>query len=128
MTATFTVVTLLDITGLPHSDYSVRGLTMQLSPERSDSGLQRAGSGKLLDLTSPLLQKYTGTISCDDTEAPNFNGIFQGFPLTVKSVPGVGVSDNGDGTMTMDCLVDSWSVSRDDWGCVSSWSLTVRQA
>lgn len=128
MTATFTVVTLLEITGLPFSDYSVRGLTMLLAIERSDSGLQRAGSGLLLDLTSPLMRKFTGSVSCDDTECPNFNNVWQGTPLTIRSVAGVGVSDSTDGTLTFDCLVDNWQVSRDEWGCVSSWSLQVRQA
>jgi hypothetical protein len=128
MAPTLTKMTVMEITGLPFSDYSVRGVTMVLNPERSDSGLQRAGSGKLLDLTAPQLQKYQGQISCDDTEAPNFNGVWQGTPLTIKSVAGVGVSDATDGTITRDYLVDNWSVSRDEWGCIANWSLTVREA
>lgn len=117
--------TILDITGITMGDYSVRGLTMVLNPEPNTNGLQRSGSGLLLDLTVPALRKYAATISCDDVEAPDFSTIWQGAPVTVTSVPDVGV---GNGvSVTMDMLVDSWSVSRDEWGCVSSWSLSLRQ-
>jgi len=117
--------TLLDITGIPMGDYSVRGITMELAPEQNSNGLQRASSGMLLDLTATQMRKFTATVSCDDVNAPDFTDVWQGTPVTVVSVPDIG---QGDGVaISMDMLVDSWSVSRDEWGCVSSWSLTMRQ-
>jgi hypothetical protein len=117
--------TLLQITGIPMGDYSVRGITMDLAPEPNTNGLQRASSGRLLDLTATQMRKFTATVTCDDVQAPDFTGVWQGTPVHVLSVPDIGL---GNGVVvSMDMLVDSWTVSRDEWGCVSSWSLTMRQ-
>lgn len=117
--------TILDITGITMGDYSVRGLKMDLQPEQNSNGLQRASSGLLLDLTATQMRKFQATITCDDVEAPDFTNVWQGTPVTVISVPDVG---QGNGvSVTMSMLVDSWIVTRDEWGCVSSWSLALRQ-
>jgi hypothetical protein len=117
--------TILDITGIPMGDYSVRGLTMDLQPEDQSNGLQRASSGLLLDLTATQMRKFQATITCADIQAPDFTNVWKGTPVTVVSVPDVG--QGNDVSVTMDMLVDSWNVSRDEWGCVSNWSLSLRQ-
>jgi hypothetical protein len=117
--------TLLDITGIPMGDYSVRGLKMSLTPEPANNGLQRASSGLLLDLTATQMRKFTASITCSDVQAPDFTNVWQGTPVTVLSVPDVG--QGNDIAVTMNMLVDNWTVERDEWGCVSSWSLALRQ-
>jgi hypothetical protein len=117
--------TILDITGIPMGDYSVRGLTMTLQPEDQSNGLQRASSGLLLDLTATQMRKFQSTITCADVQAPDFTNVWKGTPVTVVSIPDVG--QGNDVSVTMNMLVDSWNVSRDEWGCVSNWSLSLRQ-
>jgi hypothetical protein len=98
---------------------------MSLTPEPANNGLQRASSGMLLDLTASQMRKFSANITCADVQAPDFTNVWQGTPVTVLSVPDIG--QGNDVAITMDMLVDNWTVERDEWGCVSSWSLAMRQ-
>jgi hypothetical protein len=116
--------TLLELTGITFGDFSCRGLTMDLQPIQSNDGLQRTINGALLDLTALQFRKYAATISCEDQEAPELGDIWQGMPVTVKCIPGVGLSDTG-GELTLSMLVDSWTTSRDEWNALTNWTINL---
>lgn len=118
-------MTLMSLDGIDFGDYAVRGITMVVKPIPQQDGLMRTISGLLKDVTSTQFQKRTVQISCDDVEAPDFSTVWQGLPVTVTCVPGVGENVNTSGQQVINCLVDDWEVSRDEWGCTSSWQLTL---
>lgn len=115
-------MTLMALDGIDFGDYAVRGLTMVVKPIPAQDGLMRTISGLLVDVTSEQFQKRQVQISCDDVEAPDFSAAWQGTPVTVTCVPDVGF---GSSTISINCLVDDWQVSRDEYGCVSSWQLSL---
>lgn len=121
-------MTLMAMEGIDFGDYSVRGLTMVVKPIPAQDGLMRTINGGLVDLTATQFRKRMIQISCDDVDAPFFGDVWQGHAVTVTCVPGVGEGINTDGVadqLVIDCLVDDWQVSRDEWGCVSSWQLSL---
>src|SRR5512144_28658 len=122
-------MTLMELDGIDFGDYSVRGLTMLLKPIPAQDGLMRTINGGLVDLTATQFRKRMIQISCDDVEAPDFSSVWQGTAVTVTCVPGLGEGLNTAGEtneqIVISCLVDDWQVSRDEWGCVSSWQLSL---
>lgn len=118
--------TVLSLTGITLGDYSCRGLTMDLSPIQSSNGLRRTANGGLLNLTAPQFQKYSASISCQDQDAPELDGIWQGQAVTVVCIPGqVGSSESTAGAITLNMLVDSWTTSRDEWNSLTSWTINL---
>jgi hypothetical protein len=121
--------TLLELTGIDLGDYSCRGLTMTLTPVASQNGLRRTINGGLLDLTAPQFRKYSAAISCEDQDAPELIGIWQGMPVTVVCVPGLaGGTDNPSATLTLSMLVDTWDTSRDEWNALTNWTIHLLEA
>lgn len=121
---TSTDSTLLSISGIELGDYSCRGLTMTLTPTGTQGALRRTVNGSLIDLSAPQFRKFAATISCEDQEAPELTDIWQGQEVTVTCIPGLGVAATS-GELTMTMMVDSWTVSRDEWGCLSNWSINL---
>jgi len=119
----FTPPTLLSITGIDLGQYSARGLTLQLQPLQSSNGLRRTINGDLLDLTAPQFRKYSVSISCEDVDAPDLTGIYQGMPVTVTLIPETGI-----GVVTLSMLVDSWQTSAQEWEHLTNWTLNLLEA
>lgn len=118
--------TLLSIDGIDFSEWAVRGITMTLSPIATGS-LRRDVNGNLVDMTLPQFRKYGIAIACSDHEAPELTGIWRGSIIDVTCIPGLGVENNTDGTLTMQMMVDSFEVQRDEWGAQGNWQLTALQ-
>ena len=119
--------TLLELTGIELGDYSCRGLTLDLQLVTASNGLRRTVNGALRDFTAPQFRKYQATISCEDQDAPELVGIWQGLPVTVTCIPGVvgATDDNPTATLILDMLVDSWQSSRAEWDALSNWSINL---
>ncbi len=115
----------LSISGISLGDYSVRGLTMTLTPIPSQNGLRRSIEGTLLDLTSPQFHKYAATISCTDHEAPPLTDIWQGTVVTVTCVPELGPENDTGGVLVLEMMVDTWQTSRDEYGAETAWSINL---
>lgn len=113
------------ITGIDFGAYSVRGMSATLTPISGEDGLVRAVDGTLLDFTAPQFHKYSVSISCTDDEAPKLTNVWQGTAVTVTFLPGLGPSNNTDGSLQLNCMVDSWNTTRDDYGCASGWQLNL---
>lgn len=116
--------TLLSIDGIDFSDWAVRGITMTLSLVASGA-LRRDVNGNLVDMTLPQFRKYGISIACSDHDAPQLTGIWRGSEITVTCIPGLGVESNTDGTLTLEMMVDSFEVQRDELEAQSGWSLTA---
>lgn len=125
---TFVPPTVLALTGITLGDYSARGLTMTLTPFAAQGGLRRTINGGLINLTASQFQKFTASISCEDVDAPELTGIWQGQPVTVVCIPGmIGQTNDTATAITLNMLVDSWTSSRDEWGCSVSWTINLSE-
>ncbi len=83
-------------------------------------------NGLLLNLTAPQFQKFSATISCEDVDAPELDGIWQGQPVTVVCIPGmIGETNDTATAITLQMLVDTWNSSRDEWNCLVSWTINL---
>jgi hypothetical protein len=119
----FTPPTLLSLVGIDLGDYSARGLTLELQPIQSNSGLRRTVNGGLLDLTAPQFRKYSASISCEDVDAPVLTDIWQGMPVSITLIPETGI-----GVVTLSMLVDSWTTSAQEWEHLTSWTINLLEA
>ena len=117
--------TLLSLTGIDLGDYSCRGLTLELSLVTANNGLRRTINGAMRDFTAPQFRKYQATISCEDQDAPELQGIWQGAPVTVTCIPGVTGGTDTETPLTLNMLVDSWQSSRAEWDALSNWSINL---
>lgn len=118
----FTPPTLLQISGIDLGNYSARGLTMTLAPIVSGQGLRRSINGTLLNLTAPQFQKYSGSISCTDQEAPALEGVWQGMPVTITCIPNMGETVSA-GVLVISAMIDSWNISVDEYGHEGTWTI-----
>lgn len=123
---------LKSISGIDLGDYAIRGMSATLTPiSGGEDSLPRAIDGTLLDWTVPQFRKYAVTISCSDLDAPDLTGVWQGQLITVEFEPGLGVLTAGstatDGTesLVINCMLDSWNVTRDDFGDETGWQLNL---
>lgn len=122
---TFTPPTLLSIDNIDLGDYSARGLTMTLTPIASAQGLRRSVNGTLLDLTAPQFQKFAASISCTDQEAPALTNVWQGMPVTVTCIPNLGASNQTGGILVLNMMVDSWTISADEYAHEGTWTINL---
>ncbi len=127
-------VTLLDISGIDFTDFSVRGLTMTLNPIVSGQELVRNVDGGLMDWSAIQFRKYAATVSCADMDPPAFLDVWPGMAVTVTCVNGLVAPSGGtggllntDGTLTLDMMVQAWKSSRNDWGATTSWELDLQE-
>ena len=118
--------TILELDGIDLADYSARGLTLQVAP--LDTGpLLRDVNGTLHDLSIEQFRKYSFTISCNDTTAPELTDVWKGKAVSITIIPNTGLSADTDGERVFDCMLSSWETSTDEWGAMTSWSLTLLQ-
>lgn len=116
---------LSDIDGIDLGDYAIRGLVATLTPI-PNSGLKRSVNGTLLDWTMPQFEKFAVQISCDDLDPPTLTGIWQGALITPTFDSNtLGVSNQTDGSLKLECMLDSWNVTHDDYGRAIGWQLNL---
>jgi hypothetical protein len=126
--------TLLHIDAIDFTDYSVRGLTMTLTPLVSGNELLRNVDGGLMDWSAPQFRKFTSKISCADFDPPPFLDIWVGKAVTVRCIPGLAADSGGtgpelatDGTLTLNMMVSGWNTSRADWDATTTWELDLEE-
>jgi len=118
--------TILELDGIALGNYSSRGLTLQVTP--LDTGpLIRDANGTLHDLTIEQFRKYSFTISCEDTTAPELTDVWKGKAVSITIIPNTGLAGDTAGEQEFDCMLSSWETSTDEWGAMTSWSLTLLQ-
>ena len=138
--------TLLVISGQGIADYSCRGATQTLDPIDSSAALARTVNGTLIDLSPSQMRKYKSEITCEDVEAPALDGIWPGMQLQVDCLAELGYLTAG-GTPQREVVpgssrvVSSWTyfrprlemrvmqytVSRDEYGHMTAWSLSLEE-
>jgi len=138
--------TLLEISGPGIADYSARGATQTLDPIDASAVMARTVNGALIDLSPPQMRRYKSTISCNDTETPALDGVWPGMVLTVDCVAELGYLTAGgtpqrtvvtgsartSGAWSyyrprLDMRVMQYSVSRDEYGAMTDWSLDLEE-
>jgi len=119
--------TLLAIDDIDFSDYAVRGISMTLAPIDQAKALARDCRGELADISVEQFRQYKITITCADHEAPELTDVWPGQDITITCIPGLGVADASDGTITILAKVTSWNTSRDEWAAEGAWTLEAEQ-
>jgi hypothetical protein len=119
--------TLLAIDGIDFSDYAVRGISMTLAPIDQAKALARDCRGDLADISVEQFRQFKVTITCTDHEAPELTDVWPGQDVTITCIPGLGVADASDGTVTILAKVTSWNTSRDEWAAEVAWTLEAEQ-
>ena len=142
-----TQTTLLTLSGDGVPPYSARGLRQSLTlidHAKGTSNLRRTVNGTLIDLTPKQMRKFKTTISGSDQQAPAFNALYPGMPITVStvvelayltanSVPDRLVAGSFvDGAYTfyrlqLSCLVMDWEVDKAEWDASTSWKLDLEE-
>ena len=78
--------TLLVLSGLGVAPYSARGLDQTLNPINGSGDFDRDVNGGMVDLSDDNFKKLASTISCEDVEAPAFDGNPIGTEVTVDCI------------------------------------------
>jgi len=138
--------TVLEISGPGIASYTARGATQTLDPIDASSVMARTVNGALIDLSPAQMRKYKSTISCNDTETPALDGVWPGMVLTVDCIAELGYltaggaagravvtgSERTSGSWSyyrprLDMRVIQYSVSRDEYGAMTDWSLDLEE-
>jgi hypothetical protein len=138
--------TVLEISGPGIADYSARGATQTLDPIDAAGNLVRTVNGALIDLSPSQMRKYRSSIKCNDTESPALDGIWPGMLLTIDCIAELGYRTSGGtpgrpvvpGSSRVSNLwtyyrprlsmrVVQYSVSRDEYGAMTDWSLDLEE-
>jgi hypothetical protein len=126
--------------------YSARGLTQTLDPIGAASVMARTVNGALLDLSPAQMRKYKSQITCTDLEAPALDAVWPGMVVTVDCVAELGFLTAGGAAQRpvvpgservagawsfyrprLDMRVTEYTVSRDEYGHMSEWSLSLEE-
>ncbi len=137
--------TALAISGPGIPDYSARGLTQTLDPIDASAVIDRTVNGGAIDLSPPQMRKYKSSISCSDVETPALDGVWPGMVLTIDCVAELGYASGGDPGREvvegserdvggwifyrprLSMMVRNFTVSRNEWGGITAWSLDLEE-
>lgn len=138
--------TVLVISGLGVPEYSARGLQQTLGPINEAGEFDRDVNGGLVDLTPPQFKKFRSTISCEDSEAPAFDGVPIGTLVTVECAAELPYLTEGGmpsrtavegsarvvGAWTyyrpvLNMVVVGFSLTRDEYNHTDSWQLDLEE-
>lgn len=139
------VTTLLTLSGDGVPPYSARGARQTLEPIALAISLHRDVNGNMINMAPPQMQKYKSEISCNDQQAPAFNGLMPGAPITVNTIVELsyltatstparmvaGSFQDGAYTfyqMILSCVLMHFSVDKDEWGATTGWKLDLEEA
>ena len=128
--------------GLPAA--SIRGVTQTLEPIGAAAQLMRTVNGALVDVSAAAFRKYVSTIRCSDQAPPALDGIWPGQLVTVDCVAELVHAEGGTPARTvvasrtedgfvfyrprLAMRVISFDLDRDEWGAITSWSLSLEEA
>ena len=121
------VYTLLSIDEIDYSSWSVRGITMTLTPIDQAKNLARDCRGALADISVAQFRQYKVSISCTDHEAPVLTDIWPGQDITITCIPGLGAANSAGDVLIILAKVTSWNTSRDEWAAEVAWQLEAEQ-
>ena len=134
----------LVLSGLGEVDFSARGLTERLDPT-AGGAVRRTVNGTLVDVTDPAFRKYALRLSANDQEPPALDGAWIGQQVVVDTVSTIAYLTSGSpgrtvvpgsthvvGSFTvyrprLTMLIAGWSLERDEWGALTSWSLDLEE-
>ncbi len=134
----------LILSGLGEVDFSARGLTERLEPIATGA-VRRTVNGTLVDVTDPAFRKYALRLSATDQEPPALDGAWIGQQVVVDTVTRIAHLTSGSpdrtvvpgssyvvGSFTvyrprLTMLITGWSLERDEWGSLTSWSLDLEE-
>lgn len=138
--------------GIP--PFAVRGVTQSLEPINQAAQMRRNMNGTLIDLSDGMgFKKFASSINCEDMTSPAIEGVMPGVIVTVGCIvelcvagalPPVPADWNGnsrpivagslrerDGFIfyrpSLTMRVMGYSVERDEWGGVTSWSMDLEE-
>lgn len=140
------MTTLLVITSMGVPPYSARGLTQTLAPIDASVSARRTINGTLRDLSQSQFRKFKSTISCNDQQAPAFEGFWPGMQVDVDCVAElsyltdtrtpertpVAGSERVDGDFTfyrphLTMMITGFSTSTDEYGAQVGWQLELEE-
>lgn len=126
--------------------YSARGLTQTLEPIEAAASMRRTINGALKDIANPNFRKYKSTISCNDQQAPAFEGYWPGMTVDVDCVcelsyltmtaapsrPVVTGSSREEGDFTfyrpkLTMKIVSIQLNTDEWNAQNGWSMELEE-
>jgi hypothetical protein len=121
--------------GFTLAEFAARGISMQMAPLDGSADLRRDVNNNLINIKSgvPTALKYKFQLSCEDMESPGFAvvvagraALAPGDEVTLTCIPELGATAQ----QTYTALVTSpgWSVTRDEWNAITSWSLELEQS
>ena len=136
--------TLLVLSGMGVPPYSARGLTQTLAPIPAAAQMRRTVNGTLTDLSAVQFRKYASKISCSDQQPPAFEGVFPGATVIVDCIAELAyptmtgeperevVASREESGFTfyrprLTMLVIDFEVDCDEYGAVSSWTLSLEE-
>jgi hypothetical protein len=139
-------LTLLVISGPGMPTYAARGLTQTLDPVDAAGAIARTVNGALINLSPSQMRKYRSTISGADCDAPAFDGVWPGAPVTVDCVSELGYLTAGGspqrtvvtgssrtaGAWTyyrprLNMMVMNYTASTDEYGAAVQWQLDLEE-
>lgn len=129
--------TLLTLTrtggGFALDEFSARGISMQMTEIDGAADIVRDVNFNLINLLDGVTaaQKYKFSLSCEDMASPGFSAntggrtaFRKGDKATLVCIPELGATDQ----QTFTVMNLGWSVTRDEWGAVTSWQLDLEEA
>lgn len=138
--------TVLSITGIGVPPYSARGLSQTLQLIDAAADFRRTVNGELINTADPIFRKYRSTITCNDNDAPAFDGLAKGTQVVVDCVYELGyptatgspqrpvvpgsVRVEGDFTYyrpRLSMTVTDFDATADEYGGQTSWRLDLEE-
>jgi hypothetical protein len=152
MTITPTNTTLLSLAGYNQPPYSTRGLQQTITPIGQATQLVRTVNGALTDLSAAQFRKFSITINgSNQVQPPALDGVWPGAGMLMEAIVEMGIEGVGtdadtddfdrppvagsirtEGDFTfyradLDCMVVSFTITRDEWGELINWSLVLEE-
>ncbi|MBR1150075.1 hypothetical protein [Bradyrhizobium sp. JYMT SZCCT0428] len=128
--------TLLGLTrtggGFTLAEFSARGISMQMSEIDEAADIVRDVNYNLINLLDGITaaQKYKFSLSCEDMESPGFAAhgdgriaFRKGDKATLICLPDLGATAQ----QTFTVMNLGWTVTRDEWNSITSWSLELEE-
>lgn len=119
--------TLLELTGIDYSPYSVRDLSMEMAPISGAGQFARDINGTLHFIGGIQFRKYRATISCQDHFPPELIDTWPGTEVFVKCIPNMLTADPSKEPIVLQMLVTNFTANRREAAAQSSWAIELEQ-
>jgi hypothetical protein len=125
--------------------FAARGLTQTLEVINNSQWLRRDVNGFLRNVSDSRFRKYKSTITCRDGESPALDGAWIGEVVDVSCVAELSFPNGGTPQRTpvagservqgdftyyrpmLTCLVESISVSFQEYAAIAAWSVSLSE-